>query len=610
MDIAVSGPSVAAGIVTKKLGGPTSNRTCAIGPWLGCLAAILATIGCSRTGDLRGETDAAAARQQPGDEQAADGQSLPVESEEADLLAPDNIPIPDLDTEEKRKGKGIPESVIIVDFGGTVRSFAADFPFPVVKEQGEWVILLGQEGSKLWVSARFYNDAGQMVCEIEKNQLRTNDQNAYRIERTPHALTVFDQEAKKVFAIHFLNDRAVRLFGDFYSREGCHVVINESGVEFGHDRSFSNTGLNGVSLVLDPPSQALTRTEPPAMKKEGTEDRAPREAGSDTPDTAETAGSDVGTAMTESAQAFVASLSPDELAKATMKFDDPARLDWTNIPKKERKGLPLREMTPEQKVLCHNLLRAALSRSGYDKASKIMSLENNLREGEKNLNTGWARNPEDYYLTIFGQPAAGDTWGWGFEGHHLSLNFVVREGKVVSETPSFWGANPATVRIYVPGGPEEGTRTLSSEEQLAFDLVGQLSDGQRDKAMIAETAPAEYRAVGTPQPPHTAPEGLPAAEMSEPEKKSLRSLLEVYASHLAPQLAAAQLADIDARGFDRIYFAWAGATAPGKGHYYRIQGPSFVLELVNIQSDPAGNLANHIHSVWRSLDGDFGVAGN
>ena len=238
--------------------------------------------------------------------------------------------------------------------------------------------------------------------------------------------------------------------------------------------------------------------------------------------------------MTAAAQAFLASLQADELAKAAMKFDDPARLDWTNIPKKQRKGLPLRDMTPEQKTLCHNLLRAALSRSGYNKAVKIMALENNLREGEKNLNTGWARDPEEYYLTVFGQPLGSDPWGWSFEGHHLSLNFVVRDGVVVSDTPSFWGANPATLYIYVPGGPEPGTRTLGSEEQLAFDLVGQLSDAQRARATIAETAPAEYRAVGTPQPPHTAPEGLPAAEMTEPARKTLRSLLETYASHLAP----------------------------------------------------------------------------
>lgn len=315
----------------------------------------------------------------------------------------------------------------------------------------------------------------------------------------------------------------------------------------------------------------------------------------------------VGAAMTEAAQAFLASLDAEQLKKASMKFDDPARLDWHNIPKPERKGLQVRDMNPQQRTLCHNLLRAALSTSGYEKAVKIMSLENNLREGEKNLTNGQLRDPERYFLTIFGQPATAGTWGWSFEGHHLSLNFVVRDGEVIGETPSFWGANPATLRIFVPGGPEQGTRTLAGEEQLAFDLVGQLTDEQRAKATIAAKAPAEYRAAGQPQPPHTAPEGLPVAEMSDAEKKTLRSLLETYTSHLAPQLATAQLADVDAHGFDRIFFAWAGATHPGEGHYYRIQGPSFVLELVNIQSDPAGNKANHIHSVWRSLEGDFGV---
>jgi len=576
------------------------------GLWLGCLAVVLATFGCARKDDLRKEVDATAVEQPPAAEETVSGQAKDG-AEQGNLLTPDNIPIPDLDTEEKRKGKGIPESAIIVDLGGTVRSYAAKLPFPVVIEQGEWVILLGQDDSRLWISAKFSNEAGQMVCEIEKNTFRVNDQNAFRIEQTPHALTVFDGDAKKVLAVHFLNDHAVRLFGDFYSREGCHVVINERGVLFGHGRSFSNTGLNGVSVVLDRPLAGLAQTEPSSTAPHDNE--TVKLEGDNTLATGASAG-DVGAAMTAAALACLASLQPDELATATMKFDDPARLDWTNIPKKQRKGLPLRDMTPEQKVLCHRLLRAALSPSGYDKAVKIMALENNLREGEKNLNTGWARNPEDYFLTIFGQPAASGTWGWSFEGHHLSLNFVVRDDQVVSETPSFWGANPATLLIYVPGGPEQGTRTLGSEEQLAFDLVGQLSDAQRARAMIADTAPAEYRAVGTPQPPHTAPEGLPAAEMTEPEKKTLRSLLETYASHLAPPLAAAQLADIDAKGFDRIYFAWAGATTPGKGHYYRIQGPSFVLELVNIQSDPAGNLANHIHSVWRSLEGDFGVSAN
>jgi hypothetical protein len=579
------------------------------------LLGLSGVLGCESPKPASPQNDAAAVDGSHG--AAATANEAPTEtvgqSVEVELLVPDSEPIPDLDTEEKRKGKGIPTSAMVLDLGGTVRSYAAEFPFAVVAEQGEPVVQLGQDGFNLWVSARFFDEAGKLVAEIEKNKLVTSDHGAYEVEQTPHSLTVIntqakEEEAKKALVVHYLNDHAVRLFSDFYSPKGVHVVINEDGVLFGHGRSLSNTGLNGTAVVLDPPADALARASKSAGPPDGSED-SPSPAGDDVASGADSGGN-IGEAMTKAAGAFLASLSPDELAKARMKFDDPARLDWTNIPKKERKGLPISEMSPEKKKLCHALLRAALSSTGYAKAARIMSLENNLREGEKNLNTGWARNPGHYYLTVFGEPAATGSWGWSFEGHHLSLNFVVRDGEVTSETPSFWGANPATVHVFVPGGPEPETRTLAAEEQLAFDLVNELSEVQRVRAMIAEAAPAEYRAVGTPQPPQTAPEGLPAAEMNEVEKQTLRSLLETYASHLAPQLAAAQLADIDAQGFDRVYFAWAGATTPGKGHYYRIQGPSFLLELVNIQSDPQGNLANHIHSVWRNLAGDFGVPAN
>jgi hypothetical protein len=318
----------------------------------------------------------------------------------------------------------------------------------------------------------------------------------------------------------------------------------------------------------------------------------------------------VGQAMTEAAQKFLASLNADELAKVSIKFDDPRRLDWHNIPKPERKGLQLHDMTAEQQQLAHGLVRAALSDTGYAKAARIMSLENNLREGEKNLKGGALRDPLRYFLTIFGKPEMTGVWGWSFEGHHLSLNFVIRDGQVVADTPSFFGANPATLRLFVPGGPKEGTRTLAQEEQLAFDLVNDLSDAQRKTAIIAEKAPDDYRNAGVPQPPHTPPVGLPAAEMTEGQKKILWSLLEAYNGNMAPPIAAARLADIKAIGLDHVYFAWAGGTKPGTGHYYRVQGPGFVLELVNIQSDPAGNPANHIHSVWRNLKGDFGVMSN
>jgi prepilin-type processing-associated H-X9-DG protein len=322
----------------------------------------------------------------------------------------------------------------------------------------------------------------------------------------------------------------------------------------------------------------------------------------------DTAANQVAASMADAATNFLASLDAGQRAKATMKFDDPARLDWHNIPKAERKGLQVRDMTTAQRKLCHALLQTALSDVGYQKAVNIMALENNLREGEKSLKNGPLRDPDRYFLTIFGTPGNSGEWGWSFEGHHFSLNFAFCDGHVISDTPSFWGANPATVKNFIPGGPEVGTRTLAQEEELALDLVNALDDSQRKKAVVAEAAPKDYRAAGKPQPPQTAPEGLPAAEMTADQKNILRSLLDVYCKNLALEIAKARLAAIDEAGFDKIYFGWSGATSPGIGHAYRIQGPTFVLELVNIQSDPSGNPANHIHSVWRSMKGDFGVA--
>ncbi|HEY1065698.1 MAG TPA: DUF3500 domain-containing protein [Pirellulales bacterium] len=318
--------------------------------------------------------------------------------------------------------------------------------------------------------------------------------------------------------------------------------------------------------------------------------------------------SSVAAAMGEAAQRLLASLSDEEKAVATMKFDDPKRLDWHNIPKPERKGLQFKAMSPAQKKLCLALIESALSPAGYEKAQRIMSLENNLREGEKGLPNGQLRDPERYFLTIFGEPAQTGSWGWSFEGHHFSLNFTVRDGQVISATPSFWGACPATVRVYVEGGPEQGVRTLGEEEQIGLDLVASLDEIQRREVVIADKAPAEYRAAGQPQPPHSAPEGVPASKMTDAQKKLLWTLLETYTGHLAPELAAAELTEVKEAGLNRIYFGWAGAQKAGEPHYFRIQGPTFVLELINVQADPAGNIANHIHSVWRSLKGDFGVA--
>lgn len=317
---------------------------------------------------------------------------------------------------------------------------------------------------------------------------------------------------------------------------------------------------------------------------------------------------EVATATTDAAQRFLESLAPAQRSTALRRFQDPDRLDWHYIPKPTRKGLPLRDMNDEQRTLCHHLLRACLSDSGYEKAVKIMSLENNLREGERGRVGSPLRDPLRYFLTVFGEPTTQGPWGWSLEGHHFSIHCVVRDGDVASDTPSFWGANPATIRTLVAGGPPEGTRTLEREEQLAFELVHSLDESQRKRAVIADKSPEEILSSHLSQPPDVPREGLPAREMNESQKETLCSLLKAYTDNLAKPLADKRWASIDADGFDEIYFAWAGATMPGIGHYYRIQGPSFLLEFVNVQTDPAGNRANHIHSVWRNLKGDFGVS--
>jgi hypothetical protein len=290
-----------------------------------------------------------------------------------------------------------------------------------------------------------------------------------------------------------------------------------------------------------------------------------------------------------------------------MSYDDPRRTDWHNIPKPERKGLQFKEMTGAQQELCRDLLKAGLSEAGFAKAMRIMSLESNLREGEKNVPNSPLRDPGRYFLTIFGTPGATGSWGWSFEGHHLSMNFAVQNGHVTAETPSFWGANPATVGVFVEGGPKVGVRTLTEEEQPAFDLVASLSDDQKKQAILSATPPDDYRNAGNPASPQFAREGIAYSQLTPEQQKTLKTLLTSYSGHLAAPLAGELMSAIEKAGWENVYVGWEGATKPGVGHYYRIQGPSFVLELVNIQSDPQGNPANHIHSVWRDPNGDFAL---
>ena len=312
--------------------------------------------------------------------------------------------------------------------------------------------------------------------------------------------------------------------------------------------------------------------------------------------------------MTESAQKFLGSLTSEQAAKTTIKFDDPARLKWHFIPLPERKGLQVKEMNADQRKLALELLRASLSQVGYDKATTIISLEAILRELEKSRVGGPIRDPERYYFTLFGQPRMPGEWGLSVEGHHLSLNFVVKGGQVTSHTPAFLGANPGIVRNEVAGGPKNGTQVLKAEEELAFELFNSLPAEQQKIALLDAKAPNEIRSAGEPQAPQSSPEGVAASQFTDAQKKTLWSLIEAYAGNMPAEIGAARLAEIKEAGIDKVHFAWAGANKPGIGHYYRLQGPTFLVEFVNTQPDAAGTPANHIHSVWRNMKGDFGVA--
>jgi len=311
--------------------------------------------------------------------------------------------------------------------------------------------------------------------------------------------------------------------------------------------------------------------------------------------------------MISAADKWLGTLTAEQKAKVVMSYDAPERVDWHFIPKATRKGLQIKEMNEEQRKAAHALLQSALSQVGYSKATKIMSLEKVLRELEKTKVGGNIRDPERYYFTIFGQPSDTSKWGLSVEGHHTSMNFVVDKGKVVSSTPLMFGTNPAVMKNDDIEGIAKGTRVLAAEEELAFDLLKSLSADQRKEAVIAETALKEVRNDGKPQPPTEEATGIAVSKLTDAQKKTLHSLIETYAANVPDEVAKERLTDIEKSGFEKVKFAWAGADKPGIGHYYRIQGATFLIEFVNTQPDAAGNPANHIHCLWRDMRGDFAI---
>jgi hypothetical protein len=301
-------------------------------------------------------------------------------------------------------------------------------------------------------------------------------------------------------------------------------------------------------------------------------------------------------AMADAARRLIAALTPPQRERAQHPFDttqDAARASFKYVPL-ARSGLPLKSLDPAQRQLVHALLKTGLADAGYLKATRIIELETVLAELERNP---IRRDPENYYVWIFGDPRPQGRWGWKFEGHHLSLNFTLVDGKAVASVPSFFGANPAEVAA----GALAGRRVLPSEEDLARELVLALPAPLRAKAIFDAQAPPDIvtgdKVVAKPVPDV----GLEVAAMPQAQRELLRRLLATYANSLPAPLAAARLARINQAGFDKVRFGWAGATERKRPHYYRVAGPTFVLEY-----DCTQDGGNHIHTVWRDYEGDFG----
>jgi hypothetical protein len=308
--------------------------------------------------------------------------------------------------------------------------------------------------------------------------------------------------------------------------------------------------------------------------------------------------------MALAAKNFISSLGDEQKARAIFDFDAPfkeetvakpglpppdERRNWHYVPR-PRSGLPIKDMTTEQRLLTHGLLATGLSHRGYNKAVGIMSLESVLAALENNPKK---RDPEMYFFSIFGTPGK-EPWAWRVEGHHLSLNFTIAAGVPVM-TPSFFGTNPGEVKT----GPRAGTWVLEAEEELGRALVKSLDESQLKKAVILGKAPLEI--LNVPGRNDSKPEGIPWTGLTEPQREILTKLIREYLFRHRPDVAETEFVKVMEKT-GTLHFAWAGGLERGEPHYYRVQGGAFVLEYDNVQ-----NGANHVHSVWRDFDRDFGA---
>ena len=297
--------------------------------------------------------------------------------------------------------------------------------------------------------------------------------------------------------------------------------------------------------------------------------------------------------MGGTALAFLAALDSRQVDDTLYPFARATREDWDYRPR-NRRGLPLRAMSEAQRAAAWRLVDAALSEEGAAKARGVLALEAFLQERTSNKAY---RDPLNYALAIFGRPGDGP-WAWRFEGHHVSLTLTVAPGIGIAVTPHFFGANPWS-RPVIPDGHGGLARVLESESALAFEIVGGLGAPELTQMLIAPEAPPDFLTGPGRERSLAQPVGLPLHAMPESRRARAIALMEHFFDHLHADLAAPIKRRTREAGIGDIRFAWAGGTTPDRLHYYRLHGPTLLIEYDRTDVD-------HAHSVWHDPTNHFG----
>jgi hypothetical protein len=301
--------------------------------------------------------------------------------------------------------------------------------------------------------------------------------------------------------------------------------------------------------------------------------------------------------MTSAAQKFMGSLSAEQREIALKPFDDEERTAFKPVPFPVV-GLRYDGMSDAQIALLHELLKTGLSAAGYEKAAEIILLDDYLLE----LEQGRGRAPafhgtRNYNIVIFGEPAPGATWSWRVHGHHLYLSFTIVEGKLFATAPAFFGAEPHDITE----GPRAPQRILADEEDLGANLWNMLSDEQKRFTVIATQMPNDMFSGRAARVESMGAAGIPWSKLSDDQRAQLKALVLEYCNNSADDLRFERLKRVEDGGWENLSFAWIGDPARGQRKYYRVTGPLFLIEYCAVALTP-----NHVHTVWRDYNGDYG----